>query len=224
MIHTSTGGDLPTTNSVWNGGNWPPSSSGTGFTVAGKIIEIRNHHVQEGSNRKFHRYVALVVEKTAARKRQYNKNGVELETNWSSEKLEKTGFLNIYDHKEAEDPAAVSSDELYELTKRYYDENKDELHPRQLNRFEFWGPSMEMKSKELKKGDRIQLKTKGDSIFIESCVTDSTKQVKSQSYSGEEVLDNWTHKLNDKPNANSKNAAKPIPGEELQGAADEEWD
>lgn len=75
-IWTSTGGDTPNTQSKV--GAWPPANQGKGFTVVGTIVEIRNHTVQDSSN-KYHRYVALVLDVEYARNRTYAADGTEVE-------------------------------------------------------------------------------------------------------------------------------------------------
>ncbi|PRP74144.1 hypothetical protein PROFUN_06469 [Planoprotostelium fungivorum] len=218
ILKTLIGGDLITTTSTAD--NWPPAKKGTGFLVLGKINDIRNHHVQD-SSKKFHRYLAVTVSVDGIRKRQYNKNGDELETNFNAEKVEKKGFLNKYDHKDNDDPSMVSFDQFRQLAgKPYFDYSS--VHPAAPGVFEFWGPVADMKSRDLKKGDKIQIKTIGDTTLIESCANES--KVAGSSYGGEDVLGGWTSKMNAKPNANTTGGDKPLPGSQLEGVADEEWD
>lgn len=54
-IYTSTGGDIPSTNSKINI-PWPPSFQGKGFTVLGSIVEFRNHSIQD-SSKKYYRFL-----------------------------------------------------------------------------------------------------------------------------------------------------------------------
>ena len=62
MIHKSTGSALPATKSTFNG-NFERANfekNGNGFTVEGKIVELRNHTLQSGG--KYHRFLAVVVD------------------------------------------------------------------------------------------------------------------------------------------------------------------
>lgn len=53
MIHSSTGGDIKSTTSKVSIA-WPPNVTGTGATLIGTIVEVRNHSVQDNSG-KHHR-------------------------------------------------------------------------------------------------------------------------------------------------------------------------
>jgi hypothetical protein len=94
----------------------------------------------------------------------------------------------------------------------------------------FRGTASMLKPMDIKKETKIRLKTKGDSIIIDSC---SNLGEKAASYSGEgkrflieppkkfnfiDVIGGWSHKIN-----NAKEE-KPVPGSHLQGAEDSEWD
>jgi len=75
-----------------------------------------------------------------------------------------------------------------------------------------------MKPQEFKKGDNIRLKTKGDSIIIESC---SKLQNFAKNYNGEDVLGGWTDKI--QVGGPKIDDSKPLPGFDLQGVDDSEW-
>jgi hypothetical protein len=64
----------------------------------------------------------------------------------------------------------------------YFEQQQKNLHPSTKGRFEFWGTSVLVKPMEIKKGNQIKLKTKGDSIFVDTC----SKVVETaKNYSGE---------------------------------------
>jgi len=153
------------------------------------------------------------------RRRTFDDKGIETEPFSGGEKLTSKGFLNKYDHKDKIDPAKITSTELVSLlggsSIGYFDQQLPNLHPNIKDRFEFWGDST-LKSMEIKKGMKIKVKTKGDSIFIESC---SKLQETAQNYSGENVLGGWTDKI-----SKGKDDGKEIPGTNLQGVDDSEWD
>lgn len=56
-----------------------------------------------------------------------------------------------------------------------------------------------------------------NSVLIESC---TKLQEQALNYSGEDVLGGWTGKI--KPGSGA--SEKPLPTEQMQGVADEEWD
>jgi hypothetical protein len=57
---------------------------------------------------------------------------------------------------------------------------------------EFWGDINLLKLMEWKKGEKMRLKTKGNSILIDQC---SQLKLNAQNYSGEDVLGGWTYKI-----------------------------
>ena len=90
-----------------------------------------------------------------------------------------------------------------------------------------------MKPFDFKVGQSVKLKTKSDSIFVESVGKSET----ATNYRGENVIGNyilpqnlmhlggWTSKIS---NANNTKVAeqshKPLPGEDKEGVDDSEWD
>ncbi len=89
-------------------------------------------------------------------------------------------------------------------------------------RFEFWGDSNSIKALDLKKGVQISLKTKGDSILIEICANISEhNMLKSKGYSGENVGKSWTDSISAVKQTQEE---KKLPGANIQGADDSEWD
>jgi hypothetical protein len=68
--------------------------SGSGVTIAGKLVDIRNHTVHD-SLKKHHRYVAIVVDVFYIRNRVF-KNGVETDAPMPTEKIIGKGYLNKY--------------------------------------------------------------------------------------------------------------------------------
>jgi len=204
-------------------GSWNPQTTGNGVSVSGTIVELRNHTLQDSS--KHHRLVAVVIQIENARKRVYDENGVELETSLPTEKLLAKGHINKYDRKEVIDPYKLTSDQLvtifggHALPTGYFDQQQSKLHPNIKDRFEFWGEVEIMKFKELKKGDEIKFKTKGDSVIIESC---SKLQETAKNYHGEDVLGGWTGKI--QVGSSKEEDHRPLPGDNMQGVDDSEWD
>eukprot|EP01116_Phalansterium_solitarium_P009984 TRINITY_DN2433_c0_g1_i1.p1 TRINITY_DN2433_c0_g1~~TRINITY_DN2433_c0_g1_i1.p1 ORF type:complete len:224 (+),score=76.30 TRINITY_DN2433_c0_g1_i1:219-890(+) len=221
-IWSSTGGDFVGTSSTVSGA-WPPSANGRGAEISGTVLEIRNHTLQDNSKR-YHRYVAYVVRVGSVRQRTFGDDGNEIDTRTVTEKLVGKGHLNVYDHRQLQDKDALTPDQWLSrlhntaLPIGVFDEQLPKLHPRVANVFEFWADAALAKPAEIKKGDEIRLKTKGDSFFIESF---SKLVAHSAAYSGENVIGGWTSKI-----AVGKAASddKPLPGANQQGADDSEWD
>jgi len=221
MIHSSVGGDLKSTTSKY-GGVWPPSetTSGNGVSVQGKIVDFRNHSVQDSSNKQ-NRYMAVVVDVEFIRKRTFNEQGEETEPGGPNEKAVAKGYINKFDHKDIEDKEKITSDTflqtvLHGKSLPYFLDQEKNLHPNISNRFEFWGTSTLLKPMDLKKNDTFRLKTKGNSIIIESC---SPLKPISSNYSGQDVLGGWTSKISSPVQSN-----KPLPGQDKEGVDDSEWD
>jgi len=228
MIHSSTGGDIQASSSTFPGA-WPPqnSSESLGVAVLGNVLEIRNHTLQDGS-KKYHRYLALVLEVEQIRNRKFNKDGTELETSFVVEKRVGKGRLNHFDHQAEKDPEAVSFSDWCSrlggqaMPSEFHEKQRD-LHPSNEGRFEFWGDAVKLKPMDLKKGQRVKLKTKGDSIFVESC--SQYLENRAQSYHGENVIGGWTTKIQASKDVDADLPKKnKLPGEGMEGVADEEWD
>jgi len=219
-IRTIVGGDFKSTASTCQFA-WPPKIVGDGISVFGTVNELRNHTVKDSSN-KHHRYVAIVVDIGYYRSRLF-KDGSELEPPIEREKAIAKGWLNQFDHKTFEDPDKITADQwLLRLDNKanpYWIEQNSQLHPNVKDRFEFWGETQTVKAMDLKKGDQIRLKTKGDSIIIESC---SKLNQQAQNYSGEDVLGGWTNKINASKLDDKHN--KPLPGSNMEGVDEAEWD
>jgi len=230
MIHTSVGGDIRSTSSSYSG-VWPPANCTDkgGVAILGTIFDIRNHTIQD-SSKTYHRYVAIVVDVEQIRNRKFNSNdGSEIEVPFQPEKRIGKGYLNTFDREAQIDPEAVSVEELCTrlggsaMPLGLFDKQRDQLHPIQKDRFEFWGDSNLLKSMNLKKGDRVKLKTKGNTILIHTCSTFLEKR--AQNYHGEDVLGGWTNKIQvAKGNNNSEVSLNKIPGEDKEGVDPSEWD
>jgi hypothetical protein len=75
MIHTAWDLTVTTTHQTLPG-QWqaPVGHGGSGFTVEGTLASIRNHNVEDSSRRHF-RFMALTVNVTKARKREFDAKG-----------------------------------------------------------------------------------------------------------------------------------------------------
>lgn len=94
--------------------------------------------------------------------------------------------------RDLEDPNSRSSEQFRQsiggqaLPLGWFDNGIANLDPKFQGRLEFWGDSNLLKSTvELNKGSEVRLKTKGDSIFIESI--GKTEASGAKNFSGENV-------------------------------------
>lgn len=75
-----------------------------------------------------------------------------------------------------------------------------------------------MKPMQIAKGQKLRIKTQGESMIIESC---STVQQHAKNYTGEDVLGGWTSKITSAP---KEDTGKPLPGQDKEGVDESEWD
>eukprot|EP01104_Vermistella_antarctica_P002692 TRINITY_DN12909_c0_g1_i1.p1 TRINITY_DN12909_c0_g1~~TRINITY_DN12909_c0_g1_i1.p1 ORF type:complete len:229 (-),score=53.77 TRINITY_DN12909_c0_g1_i1:57-743(-) len=217
---------IPATTSKWLGGKWntPDTYEGDGFSLEGKLVQVRNHSVADTTQRHT-RYVAVVVDVTSARRRTF-KDGEEVETQFDKHHLVGKGYLNKYDEKEVVDPHRVGNDALlavgggaHAIPDGLFDAGRSKLHPAVSGRFEFWCLPDTVKHIKLTLGEVVKLKTRGDTIFVFSI---APKTIRASNYAGEDVLGNWTDKI--AAGKEVEEDAKPLPGDEKQGCDDDEWD
>lgn len=198
IVRPNPNAPLATTSSRWSQ-PWSPSHPGDGFIIEGKVVKLRNHTISDSTSR-YHRYVAVVLAVTRARRRKFD-NGQEVDTEpYTDEKLVRKGYLNRYDHVKQEDPMSVSFSELQNavgtsgsaLPDGYFDTGRSDLHPQCPGIFEFWGDVNMKLSSEVAVEDTLKLKTKGSTIFIESFAKSSNLAGR---YAGGDVKGTWDAKI-----------------------------
>eukprot|EP01098_Paradermamoeba_levis_P000927 TRINITY_DN11050_c0_g1_i1.p1 TRINITY_DN11050_c0_g1~~TRINITY_DN11050_c0_g1_i1.p1 ORF type:complete len:222 (-),score=78.52 TRINITY_DN11050_c0_g1_i1:23-688(-) len=220
MIHNYGSPSTSSTSTNFSGVFAPENyQKGDGLIIEGKVEQIRNHSVLQ-SGGKSSRYLALVIENKVSKKRVF-KDGVEIDTS-KEEKIEKKGYLNKYDRHVIADPNELTNDQLVStlggsaLPKGFYDDQLKNLHPKTHGRFEFWLDHSSATNLELKPGNEIKLKTKGNSVFVETITKTSDKpSAANTNYRGENVLDAWTNKIG---GAKSESAEKKKEDED-----DDDW-
>eukprot|EP00011_Vannellida_sp_DIVA3-517-6-12_P008441 CAMPEP_0114612618 /NCGR_PEP_ID=MMETSP0168-20121206/4713_1 /TAXON_ID=95228 ORGANISM="Vannella sp., Strain DIVA3 517/6/12" /NCGR_SAMPLE_ID=MMETSP0168 /ASSEMBLY_ACC=CAM_ASM_000044 /LENGTH=209 /DNA_ID=CAMNT_0001823605 /DNA_START=32 /DNA_END=661 /DNA_ORIENTATION=+ len=209
MIHRATDLSIGTSHEKY-AGTWDPNppTQGVGAAVEGELVEIRNHNLEDGTKRHY-RYMAIKIRVDLSRKRVFDASGKEADTQYKREKHQVTGFLNVCDVVQKDDPHALTLDQLAQVTGKRISGNI----------FEFWSPSSNIKPKEYRPGHRIRLKTLGDSYFVDT-ITNLT-DAKHGNYHGEEVLDTWDSKIQ----TAKQQEEKEIPGPEVDSEVnDDEWD
>eukprot|EP01091_Cochliopodium_minus_P012154 TRINITY_DN3617_c0_g1_i1.p1 TRINITY_DN3617_c0_g1~~TRINITY_DN3617_c0_g1_i1.p1 ORF type:complete len:231 (-),score=85.79 TRINITY_DN3617_c0_g1_i1:77-769(-) len=229
MIHQSKGTTLPVTKETFNGtfsrSNY--EKIGKGFTIEGKIIELRNHTIQENvnGNTKYHRFLAVVIDVDTAKNRVYNEKGEEIESDQKRTVMKQKGFLSVEKVVE-EDPAFITNTKLLErlggssLPKGLNVEGSKKLAPQVKDRFEFWGNS-DLFFVDLEVNRVVRLKTTSDSHFIHSIILKDKKSFSaSQNYAGEEVLEKFQNNIvSSRVNTSHHKETKVE-----SGVNDDEWD
>mmetsp|Transcript_11454 Transcript_11454/g.32179 ORF Transcript_11454/g.32179 Transcript_11454/m.32179 type:complete len:232 (+) Transcript_11454:135-830(+) len=231
MIHSSKDLSMRTTNSRYEGTTFaPPEPKGDGFTVEGKLIECRRHHVRDASG-KYYRFFALTVAVDTTRIRVFNEQGEERDPQFlSSDQKGRTGFLNCYYKKDTKDPYRVENDELQRaigdgqsaMPAGYCDLQRGKLHPNTPGAFEFWQDqsALAFHDNHIKAGNEVVIRTKGNSIFIDE--VSAKKDAGSASFAASDSGQNW----HDKVFAQKDAVTKPIVDERQPGDAcdEDEWD
>eukprot|EP01095_Lingulamoeba_sp_RSL-Kostka_P005050 TRINITY_DN16412_c0_g1_i1.p1 TRINITY_DN16412_c0_g1~~TRINITY_DN16412_c0_g1_i1.p1 ORF type:complete len:230 (+),score=82.11 TRINITY_DN16412_c0_g1_i1:48-737(+) len=201
IVHKSKDLTLVSSQQFYNG-NWNVNQqfNGKGYYVQGKIVQVRNHSLEDNF-KKFYRYLAIVVDISYARKRVFDDNtNEEIEVQHQKEQKIRKGYLT-FETQELEDPNEVSMDDLMNsisssgsaLPDMYYDEGQQNVHPNTQNRFEFWGLTKYFKQIDFPVGEKIVLKTKGNSMFIDTA--SSASNISSGNYAGESVVGGWGDKI-----------------------------
>ena len=94
-------GKITETTSVEIGEAFPAGAdpAQAGLIVHGKVAAVRNHNVKDSSGT-FHRFVAVRMDVTDARRRRFNDKGVEVEPEVVEARTKKQGtYLNVYERQ-----------------------------------------------------------------------------------------------------------------------------
>jgi len=225
MIHTPSFETYTVGQTNWNGA-WNPRPTGSGVAVEGSVQQVRSHTIIDSTGQ-HHRYqVAVLALGGEVRKRVFNEKGEEVDTQLhSKETFKRFGYLPDYKRVAVNDENVLSFDQLQRtigdsrgaLPAGYYDQQLGQLHPHQPQIFEFWGDTHLMKSVELKKEVKVRLKTKGDSVLVDTITRFDTNM---PNYTGEAVGDNWGTKIVTK--RPDEVATEEV--DDRQGVDDSEWD
>jgi hypothetical protein len=197
--------------------------SGDGFVIAGTIHQVRNHTYQDVTTKRYHRFIAFVVDvdPNEVSSRVFV-GGVEKERVAAySHNVSRTGHLSTsYVKTNARHPNAVDIAELAAKISKgnsngclplgLFDEGAAALHPAVTNRFEFWGAAADLKAADFPVGAKLHLKTKGNSHLIDMA---SNKDFTTTTGSGASFVDKCA----------TANVVKKAPEQELEGVAEDEW-
>jgi len=221
-------GELKATSSHWDGAfKAEENLSGEGVYVEGAVRAWRFHSVHSSTD--IHRYLAVQVTVLVARQRQFDSRKQEVEPTIRGLRNLRKGWLNgTYKASAKDDPNSVSVAALVEklgaksgksLPAGYADDQLAALHPTVTNTFELWGDVTKCKNVLLELGAVVRIKTRGDSLFIESMTRADKGEFVGKT--GGDVLNGWDKQLQQYAQDSSD---EEIPGQDLEGAADDEWD
>eukprot|EP00028_Trichosphaerium_sp_Am-I-7-wt_P000494 CAMPEP_0168535148 /NCGR_PEP_ID=MMETSP0405-20121227/18464_1 /TAXON_ID=498012 /ORGANISM="Trichosphaerium sp, Strain Am-I-7 wt" /LENGTH=148 /DNA_ID=CAMNT_0008562273 /DNA_START=268 /DNA_END=714 /DNA_ORIENTATION=- len=147
-----------------------------------------------------------------------------------------TGYLSFQTTK-AKALGAVSAKDLCDMLGRgtglpapkgfLKQDSLNNLHPKKMSVFEFWLDVHDFQSKDIHVNDNVRLKTRGDSIIVESIakLVEDNKLLKNNNFfaGGTGVSEGWTDKIM-KNKFDSDDEEEEAPKEEGDCAEDDEWD
>lgn len=221
-------GELKATSSHWEGPfKAEDNLSGDGVYVEGAVRAWRFHSVHSSTD--IHRYLAVQVTVLLARQRQFDGRKQEIEPTIRGLRSLRKGWMNgTYKASTKDDPISVSIESLVAklgantgkpVPAGYADEQLPALHPTVANTFELWGDVTKCKNVQLEVGAVVRIKTRGDSVFIETMTRADKGEFIGKA--GGDVLNGWDKQLQQYAQDSSD---EEIPGQDLEGAADDEWD
>eukprot|EP00039_Didymoeca_costata_P020443 m.341277 g.341277 ORF g.341277 m.341277 type:complete len:236 (+) comp19978_c0_seq1:170-877(+) len=229
MIYAGPGNDLGSVDVVKWEGSWPYNDKeglqkeGMGILAEGTLKGLPCRVIVEPSTGGKHRYILIQLNVERAFARQFE-NGKEIEVAIKDVKKVNTGYLNS-SYKTVEGRSEkLPLDSIRKMNDAII--NKLNQQRRQdPSVLSFMGDEDMMKQFDLTEGLKIRVKTMGNTPFIESAgVIDTASKVAAVNYAGgASVGESWTDKLQ-KKGAAAQADAGPLPGEELEGADDDEWD
>ncbi|XP_019858664.1 PREDICTED: arpin-like [Amphimedon queenslandica] len=186
--------------SEWNSSQL---QSGRGILLEGVFHKKTRHIIQDTSNKKY-RFCVFHIEFDGACQRKFDAEGKEIEPNFGQTAKVKTGYLNSsYKTVAKGTPDTLSYAEVCERVHSDLVGFETASHSQSIC---FWGENESYDHVECSPGQRIRLKTRGDSLLIESFTKlDSDQRAHSSNYTGgEKTGQSWTdkvlgHKSTDEP-------------------------
>lgn len=204
----------------WEGA-WNPESmqQGQGILLEGTFQKKVKHIIQDHKGVKV-RYVVFHIEFKQACRRRFDDKGKELEANFGQTGLVRTGYLQSsykMETKSASD--ALSFQDVCQCLPPSLVKLFPAAHSHALC---FLGDEDTYDHLDLQYGQPVRLKTKGNSLFIESLTKlDMDQKVHSTNYTGAESAGkSWTDRVMSVKQAKDD---PPRPQEEVE-RGDDEWD
>lgn len=179
----------------WDG-EWNPESmqQGPGILLEGTFQKKVKYVVQDQKGVKV-RYVGFHIEFKQACRRRFDDKGKELEANFGQAGLVRTGYLQSSYKTEVKSASdALSFQDVCQCLPLPLVRLFPAAHS---HAFCFLGDEDTYDHLDLQYGQSVRLKTKGDSLFIESLTKlDIDQKVHSTNYTGAETAGkNWTDKV-----------------------------
>ena len=144
---------------------WSSSSGRGGVIVVGNVTGRTRNTINDSAGAKF-RHLIITVKMSDAFARQY-RDGKEVEVVQASTTKVRTGYLNSsYAERQARSDRLTSA-QVHARVDRVLARITTTKIP-MGNEFDFWAGEDELLGLDLRDGDRIRLKTRGDTPFIES--------------------------------------------------------
>eukprot|EP00041_Stephanoeca_diplocostata_P016730 m.330505 g.330505 ORF g.330505 m.330505 type:complete len:239 (+) comp20462_c0_seq4:307-1023(+) len=232
MIYNETSHDAEVHNVAYSGASTGGNSwsdvtnkddtilNGDGFVLEGKLYKIPDRVIVD----KKHRYSLLYLEYINAFKRRFE-DGTEIEAVKKDERQVLTGYLGKTKTETRAD-YAMSAGAVQEKSRPLLESLKLPVSlSAASHRLLMLGTEELVRPLGLVEGVHVRLKSFKDSCLIESIgVVDTTTKMTTLNFTGGEATgEGWTDKLMRKGVADS-GASGPVPGDELQGCDDDEWD
>uniref|UniRef100_UPI00358FD352 arpin isoform X1 n=2 Tax=Myxine glutinosa TaxID=7769 RepID=UPI00358FD352 len=212
----------PVNSKRWMG-RWDPQQwqGGCGMLLEGLLVDISRYTIADNDTK--HRYSVLHIRPTQIHRRKYDANGHEIEPNFSETHKVATGYLgSSYKIMNKGQTDLLSSEELKEIIRKPELEKFTERQG-MTDTLPFWIPESELENIELELGEKLRLKTKGNSPFLYSIVHLDADTTPKCNFAGADATGvSWTDKI--MSNKGSKGAnpqAHATVGDEV---ADDEWD
>ncbi|XP_061426929.1 arpin [Lethenteron reissneri] len=213
----------PVHSETWPG-PWEPSAfeQGSGVLLEGTLGEISRHVMLDSAGAK-HRYSVLHVRPERAHRRRWDAGGRELEPNFGETRLVSTGHLfSSYKCEAKGETDRLSESELRRAVAQAKLDSVVGRHGPQ-GTLPFWVAEDDMDKTELELGDRIRIKTRGDSPFVFSLARVDAGTVTRCNFAGDAAAGaSWTDKILGVKSG--LDAPPPGAGGDGEGAADDEWD
>jgi len=206
---------------------------GDGFIIEGIIKSDKFHSIFLNGKQDVHatplgtRFICYNIEFENAIKRNF-KDGVEVPPKMIAATATSKGYLNNFDRVQASVVDKVEIDAYCKLIsggetpipKGFHDDALVNLHPRSKNIVELWADAEQFSHKDYKKGDGVRIKTKGNSIFIESIIKMDSNQISN--FSGDAQLGSaWTSNIMKSTSGGGKFDKQTFNDQETN---DDEWD
>mmetsp|Transcript_10423 Transcript_10423/g.26755 ORF Transcript_10423/g.26755 Transcript_10423/m.26755 type:complete len:228 (+) Transcript_10423:185-868(+) len=193
-------------------------AGGDGFILEAEVLRVPD---RASLGRK--RYALLHLRYRGAFRRQFAEDGREVEATKKEEGVKNKGFLNKVEH-EVRNDYAMAFEVVEEIVNPFVKRAGLPVPFAKDGTLHFLCDEERSRALEIVAGQRVRLKTLRNTAIIESVgIVDSESKATALNFVGADAGgEGWMDKLQRK--GGEAAAAEPIPGDELQGVDDDEWD